>query len=93
MSDPVSYNLKPGKLGIIRAIADRATTLDDGLRKVDVVMDLTACHANGCPLDLTGLLNTGPARFGHDIYGIMWHLDRETGELRNGFVPLYALKS
>jgi hypothetical protein len=54
-------------------------------------MDLEACHASGCPLDLRGLLDAADMDYWHDISGINQHLDRETGHLMNCFVPRYAL--
>jgi hypothetical protein len=59
--------------------------------KLHVLMDLTAVHANGNPLYLRELLNAPPFDFAHDIYGIRRHLDRETGELTNCFVPRYSV--
>jgi hypothetical protein len=56
-------------------------------------MDLTACHANGCPLDLQALLDAADINqfdFTHDILGIRQHLDRQTGKLKDCFVPRYA---
>lgn len=77
------------------AIAKRAVALADrlGLHYPHhvAVMDIDVCHANGCPLDLAGLLNASPADFAHDVLGIRRHLNRETGELGGCFVPRYAL--
>jgi hypothetical protein len=55
-------------------------------------MDITACHCNGCPLDLAGLLATDPGNFAHDVRGIIQHIDRNTGELMDFFTPRYAAK-
>lgn len=57
----------------------------------DAVMDLTAVHANGCPLDLEGLAEGLTTDFTHDVFGIADHLDRETGHLMDCFTPRYAL--
>lgn len=54
-------------------------------------MDIRATHANGCPLDLNKLLNAPPFDFSHDVFGIYRHLNRETGELMNFFVPRCAM--
>lgn len=56
---------------------------------MDIEMDLTATHANGCPLDLEGLLKADNFNLTHDIIGIRQHLNRETGELEGGFLPRY----
>lgn len=63
-----------------------ATTAD----KMDVQMDVTACHANGCPLDLKKLLDADDFNFAHDIFGINQHINRKTGKLERFFVPRCA---
>ena len=50
-------------------------------------MDLTAVHLNGNPLDLDKLLNSAFIDFDHDVCGITNKIDRETGKLRDCFVP------
>ncbi len=56
----------------------------------ELLMDLTACHVNGCALDLAGLLAASPMDFAHDVIGIWRHIDRSTGTLGDCFVPRYA---
>jgi hypothetical protein len=56
----------------------------------EVMMDLTAAHANGCPLDLRGLILADAFDFAHDVFGIMDHIDRRTGQVLGFFVPRYA---
>jgi hypothetical protein len=53
-------------------------------------MDLTATHANGCPMDFAKLLATDNFTFGHDISGIDRHIDRSSGKLLNCFLPRCA---
>lgn len=76
-------------------IADRAILM--GLFSDDqhqsIVMDLIATNANGCLLDLEALRNAPEFDFVHDVTGIYAHLDRTTGQLKDCFVPRYALKS
>lgn len=76
-------------------IADRAlrelTSYPDD--KGTLLMDLTACHANGCPLDLKGLLEAPLLDFSHDIYGIRKHINRDTGKLEGCFTPRCALSN
>jgi hypothetical protein len=57
---------------------------------IEIIMDVTAVHANGCPLNLTGLLEADAFNFAHDIDGIRNHVDRETGQLTGGFLPRYS---
>jgi len=49
-----------------------------------VVMGLEACHCNGCRLDLVRMAKASDADLMHDIHK---YLDRETGELTDGFRP------
>jgi hypothetical protein len=53
-------------------------------------MDITACHLNGCKLDLAKLLAADDFNFAHDVLGIRRHIDRETGQLMNCFRPRFA---
>lgn len=55
--------------------------------RLTLVMNLTACHANGNPLDLDKLLTFDDGNLMHDVGGISRHLNRETGALENCFLP------
>ena len=61
-------------------------------------MDLAACHANGCPLDLTRMEAEidGEHAFSvaHDLAGIRRHIDRDDnsptgGQMLDCFVPRF----
>lgn len=55
------------------------------------LLDLVACHCNGCPLMLDELVNVAADRdFLHDVLGITRHMNRETGQLGDGFTPRFA---
>src|ERR1700719_2584349 len=56
----------------------------------EIVMDLTAVHANGCKLRLTELSSAEQFDFTHDVFGIRQHIDRKTGQLTDRFLPRYA---
>ena len=58
---------------------------------LDAIMDLDACHSNGCPLKLQELLETDDGNFAHDVFGIRSHIDRRTGQLQDCFIPRYAV--
>lgn len=49
--------------------------------------DLTACHRNGCRLDLAKLLASDLTDFTYDVFGIRRYLDRSTGSLDKSFRP------
>lgn len=55
-------------------------------------MDLTACHATGCLLDLPRLLAADGSTFARDVFGIAHHMDRETGKLLHCFVPRFVIR-
>lgn len=60
-------------------------------------MNLTACHANGCPLDFAGLAAADDFNIMHDVIGIDVNLDRDddsvtSGKLLNHFLPRFARK-
>ena len=59
---------------------------------LDTEMDITTVHANGCPLKLEELLMAKPFDFAHDVGGIRKYLDRNTGLLRDCFLPRFAQK-
>ncbi len=72
----------------------------DGIDRLTLAMDITACHLNGCPLDLEAMHDAVfPAHteyadsVWHDIAGIHAHIDRDTGRLDHGFSPRFGLKT
>jgi len=65
-------------------------SLTEKYRPLEAQMDVTACHVNGCPLKLQELLEADDFNFSHDIFGIRRHLNRETGQLENCFLPRFA---
>lgn len=63
-----------------------------GYRRQNLLMDLTACHGNGTPLDLDKLLAADEFNFLHDVEGISRKIDRDTGRLTDCFLPRCAAK-
>lgn len=96
---PVSFEVTLEDAGLIERIVKRADVAHRetiGRRmtedeRVSLEMDLTAVHANGCPLRLQELLDADNFNFGHDVFGIARHIDRRTGKLRNHFRPRFAV--
>ena len=86
--------LPPGEATAIRKIADRAVTMAASmgarLEHSDVAIALTACHLNGCRLALGWLEAAEDLHFAHDVFGILEHMDRESGTLRHHFTPRAA---
>jgi hypothetical protein len=92
----ISFSTNKTEHALIERIADRATAIarqnDIEYPTPEAAMDITATHANGCPLRLKELLAAEPFNFAHDVFGIRRHLNRETGALENCFVPRYAAR-
>lgn len=88
----ISFNATRTDRELIKKVATRAWPRVQKLYAsvLDLKMDLTATHLNGCPLDLEKLLNADDLNFFHDIYGIGEHLNRKTGQLTDCFVPRCA---
>lgn len=85
---------KPMSKGDDALIADCAKRAYPEMRKqniskMDLMMDLEVVHKQ-TPLRLKELLKADEFNFFHDICGIYRHLNRQTGELENCFVPRFA---
>lgn len=74
----------------IIAIVRRARSMPGCVDALELNMDITAAHLNGCPLKLKELLSAPDFDFAHDVFGIQRHIDRRTGKLGNFFLPRYA---
>lgn len=91
---PLNFKVTDSERTAILLIVSRAAKLcgfrNDTARKLNLQMDITACHCNGCPLDLDKLLAANDTTFLHDIAGITVAINRSTGQLENCFVPRCA---
>jgi hypothetical protein len=74
---------------IIAKIAKRACE-KFGWLYFEINMDISATHLNGNPLKLKELLTADDLNFSHDLVGIRNHIDRNTGKLKNCFLPRYS---
>lgn len=72
--------VRAAKLGMLTGWYDRQT----------LIMDMTAAHSNGCPIDFERLLSADDFNFAHDVAGIANHIDRETGKLAGHFLPRFS---
>ena len=90
----ISFKASKEDAAIIERIAERAFKFAEDAEipadKLDFLMDVTAAHCNGCPLDLDRLLAGPDSDFTDDVFGIRRHLNRESGELEDCFLPRYA---
>lgn len=92
----ISFKASKDDMATIHRIADRALKFakEAGIPadKLDFTMDITATHCSGCPLDLGRFLAGPDSDFIHDVFGIRRHLNRDTGELEDCFLPRYAAR-
>lgn len=93
----VRFETTPAEAKLISKIADRAIEIVGKISgatpdKLDIQMDLSAAHSNGCPIDFKKLLAADDFNLLHDVSGIGSHLNRKTGKLMNHFSPRCSLK-
>ncbi len=83
-------------LDLIGKIADRAVSVfalyETRVNRMDIVMDITACHFSAQKLRLDDLLAADDFNFIHDVGGINRHLDRDTFKLTGGFSPRFSAR-
>jgi hypothetical protein len=97
----VSFHISTADRDAVDRIVDRALKIGGNLTggmskakkrtaRTNLLMDITACHANGTPLRLSELADADDFNIAHDVFGISRHIDRETGQLNGCFLPRYA---
>lgn len=91
----IKFDLAREERAKIDAAVDRVVTQLhlSGEERLNLAMSLTACHLNGCPLDLDAFQTARFADVLHDVAGIDRHIDHTTGKLQNCFWPRLARKS
>lgn len=91
---PVMFDVSKKDAGLIAEIVERAFPADGkhgtGDKRLNLEMDITACHRNGNKLDLERLLAADNFNFWHDVAGISRHIDRTTGQLQDFFSPRFS---
>lgn len=92
----IKFDMSATEYRLVAKIAKRAVQMAVELKipyeYTDCEMDLTACHANGCPLRLEELLGADDGNFGHDVFGIRRFINRSTGKVNQVFCPRYAAR-
>ena len=76
---------------IVERIFAESTQAKRCLDMNTLAMDLTAAHANGTPLKLAELAEAEKFDLTHDVFGIVNHINRRTGQLEDCFLPRYAV--
>jgi hypothetical protein len=78
---------------LLTEIVNRAEKLSRRFKqptvRATIVLDLVMAHRMQ-PLDLELLLAADDVNFAHDVFGIMRHIDRNSGAMRDCFVPRFA---
>lgn len=97
----INFAVNDDERDAIRSIVDRALRYavnhrlpirtGDMPAHVELEMDITAVHCNGCQLRLRDLLASDDFNFVHDVFGIRRYLNRENGTLTQFFVPRFAV--
>lgn len=93
--DDLFAKLTDVELHYVGKIIGRAKPMFDKLygrgeiKPLEIHMDLSAVHKK-CPIDFARLSEFSEFDFAHDLLGIYRHLNRETGELENFFIPRCA---
>ena len=79
---------------VIDAIVERAMMLslkhEMNVPKGDLFDAIVEVHGGGCPLRLGDLLKAADFDFGHDVFGILKHLDPGSGGNMGSFLPRFA---
>lgn len=95
---PIKFDVTPEEFDLLTKITSRGVTM--AMERANVhwdfqqcIMDLTACHCNGCPLKLLSLFLSNDMDFAQDFAGICNNIDRATGKLMNGFTPTFKAES
>lgn len=91
----VKFTASKFEAELIGRIVDRAIevseTFGNKIDRMSLLMDIEAVHCNGNPLNLADLYMSDQFNFVHDVFGIMRHIDRKTGKLKDFFSPRYSL--
>jgi hypothetical protein len=78
---------------LVSKIVDRAINLAKdqapNINRLSFEMDITLAHITS-PIRLEELLAAPNGDFGHDVFGIAAHINRNTGELEDCFSPRYS---
>lgn len=78
---------------LLNKVLDRALALAASfgrpMNRLSLLTDLMIAHAT-VGIRLNELLAADDGNFAHDVFGVERHLNRDTGELGDGFMPRFA---
>lgn len=75
---------------VVNRVAGLAARYNVKYSRLDIEMDLSACHSNGNPLDFERMVKADDFNLGHDAFGIRSHINRTTGKLEDLFLPRFS---
>lgn len=87
VKEVINWDCTDKDMNLIKKIVDKAFNFGYEGDRIDLTMDITATHCNGTALDLHKLLKADRFNFLHDVYGIRQHIDRNTGKMKDFFIP------
>jgi len=90
MIDFNSFKTTRAEFLLMTEIAQKARAAGVDRDHQSLFMDLEVAH-HACPLDLQRLADAPDML--HDVCGIIAHLDRNSGELADCFVPRYRVRA
>ena len=89
----LNWDITPDDMRLIQAIVERGIAMWKAqgiqLDPLRAAMDISACHANGCPLELMRFLMSDSTDFVSDFSGIGMHIDNRSGKLVNDYKPIF----
>lgn len=85
----IKWKISKEDTEVIAKIVKRAKEAGVQRDNLSLLMDISIAHQN-CPLRLQELLEAKNFEFMHDVIGIVNHLNRDTGELEDFFLPRHA---
>lgn len=98
MVGQINFKVSPESLDLIAKVADRFQEMEEfaGVtrrarrERFGIIMDFCANQNSSTPVDLAALLKADNREFVHDAFGIARHINRETGELMDCFLPRFV---
>lgn len=75
---------------LIAKIVSRAAYDYPQFNRLMLTLDITVCHANGCPLMLQDMLAADDSNFYHDVLGIRANINRANGKMTGLFSPRFS---
>lgn len=84
---PVAITVTPAELEQAMTVVDRYIEMGGTPEnRATHLLDLLSIHSNSAPLDFARMAEANDFELAHDVEGIFWHIDRDTGKFREDFL-------